>query len=108
MNTVKHMRRLNDFRPVHAVVGLIENMQQPSDAEINSIVAALKERIKANARLRYVALALADVQDAIDDADAEPQDIVIDLSCDGCGGSGVNRHNGSGCIGCGGRGEVAA
>jgi hypothetical protein len=100
------MRRLTDFRPVHAVVGLIENMPFPSHAELDSIVAALKARIQQAPRLRYAALALADVQDAIDDAEPAPAE-ALDLSCDGCAGSGVNRHNGSGCIACHGRGVTA-
>jgi hypothetical protein len=107
MSTITHMRRLSDFKPVAAVVGMIESMPLPSDADINSIVAALKERITANSRLRYAALALADVQDALDDAAPAPEHIVLDLSCDGCAGSGFNRHNGSGCSGCGGRGVAA-
>jgi hypothetical protein len=108
MSTVKHMRRMSDFKPVHYVVAMLADMPMPSDAELKSIVAMLEVRVKSEKRLRYVSLALSDVQDAIDDAAPAPQHIVLDLSCEDCGGSGVNRHNGSGCIGCGGRGEVAA
>lgn len=105
--TVKHMRRMSDFKPVHYVVAMLADMPMPSDAELKSVVAMLEVRVKSEKRLRYVSLALSDVQDAIDDAEPAPAG-VLDLSCDGCGGSGVNRHNGAGCIGCSGRGEVVA
>ena len=104
MSTVKHMRRMNDFRPVHAVIDLINDMPMPEAAELRQIVAALSGRLFAEDAKRFDAVldALRDVDFTLEDCEPASSE------CDGCAGSGISRHNGSGCISCGGRGEAAA
>lgn len=94
------MRRMNDFTPVHAVVDLIDDMPLPEPAELRRIVSALRLKLYAADPKRYDAVldGLGDAARALADCEPESRD------CQGCAGSGDNRHNGAVCIGCNGRG----
>ena len=95
--------QLSDWCPAASVIGMLDSMQTPDAAWCQSIVDALERCMaKANDDRRFgVAIdMLHDVHEAL-----EPRRAHTD--CDGCAGSGVNRHNGSHCIACGGVGEVA-
>jgi hypothetical protein len=100
--TLAPMRRLSDFTPTDSIVGLIDSMPLPDEQHLQRIVEALARKLTSHVRYAGAVDALGDVHAALEDAKPASRD------CDGCAGSGVNRHNGSGCIACHGRGEVVA
>lgn len=101
--TVIQMRRLTDFQPVHYVVSMIQDMPLPSAGELQKIVTALSNRLHDEDARRFEA-----VIDCLGDVSVTLEDCVpAGSDCDWCAGSGVNRHNGSRCIACLGRGVLA-
>ena len=98
------MRRMrDDFTPVKAVIGLIDDMPLPEPAELRRIVSALRLKLYAANPKRFDAVldALSDVNLTLADCEPESRD------CEGCAGSGDNRHNGAVCIACHGQGVTA-
>lgn len=91
----------SDWSAIDAVKALIADMPFPTEEELQSIVEALARKLTCHVRFNAVVDALGDVHAALEDAKPAP------LDCGCCGGSGTSRHNGSSCITCGGRGEVA-